>query len=142
MKDEVNGPTNSSYSVHRPQNEFDRNKFKGVKFRYTNGLLDCGHMAPVWMQVPGCSDEEMPSDKCESGVVVLEIEGLSADGGINLDSKSVGYVVFIRNSAGSAGTDTECFKEYEKRCRQPTADASAIRKTVTALGFTILYQTP
>ena len=66
------------------------------------------------MQVPGCSDEEMPPDKCESGVVVLEIEGISADGGINLDSKSVGYVVFISNSAGSAGTDTDVSKNMKR----------------------------
>ena len=46
-------------------------------------------MAPVFVQVPGLSDEDIPPDKCKRGVVVLEVKSLSANGGINLNSTSV-----------------------------------------------------
>ena len=94
MIQQVNGPTNMSYSIHKAQNKFDGKEFKGVKFRYTNGLLNSDHMAPIWIQVPGLTDKEIPPDKCESGIVVLKIKDLSSDGNVNLDSMSVWCVIF------------------------------------------------
>ena len=50
LKDDVNGPLNSSYGVHRVQTKFDGKEFKGIRFRYTTGLISSGHMAPIFMQ--------------------------------------------------------------------------------------------
>jgi hypothetical protein len=99
----------SSYGVHRAQNEFDGKEFKGVKFKYTNGLVNSGHMAPIFMQVPGLTDEEMPTEKSPTGVEIIEVDGMAADGSVNLNSTSVGYVTFIRKGAGC---EIEAFKKH------------------------------
>lgn len=46
---------------------------------------------------------------------------MAADGSVNLNSTSVGFVAFVRNGVGNK---TVMFKKYEELCRQPTADAA------------------
>ena len=47
LKDDMNGPMNNSCGVHREENEFDGKEFRGIKVRFTNGLVNSGHVAPV-----------------------------------------------------------------------------------------------
>ena len=115
---------NSSYGSHRAQTSFDGKKFSGIKFKFTNGLVDSGHMAPIFMQIPGLSNEEMPPEKSKTGVEIIEVEGMAADGRVNLNSSSVGYVAFIRKETGC---EVELFKKYNELCRQPTVDAARRR---------------
>ena len=71
LKDNVNGLLNSSYGMHRAQIKFDWKEFKGIQFRYTTRLISSGHMAPIFMQVPGLSDNEIPPDELPTGVEII-----------------------------------------------------------------------
>ena len=89
----------------------DGKDFRGIKFRYTNGLVNSGHMAPIFMQVSELSDEEMPREKSPRGVETIEVKGLVGDGSVNLESTSIGFVAFSRKGAG---VEKIMFEEYEK----------------------------
>ena len=51
-------------------------------------------MAPAWVQVLGFNDKEMPPAKTPSGVIVLKVKGLSADGALKVDSQNYWYIVW------------------------------------------------
>ena len=108
------------FSVEQAE-PIDGKEFKGVKVRFTNGLLDDGNMAPVFLCVPGLSDKKVPPDKVPSGVVVLKAKGLAGDGCVNLDSMSYGYVA--RSYKGD-GIEMVMFQLHDRLCSQPAADAS------------------
>jgi hypothetical protein len=68
--------------------------------RFTNGPVGSIHMAPVFIQVPGLSNKEMPPEKLPSGVEILKVQGMAGDSGINLDSTSYGYRVLSYKCIG------------------------------------------
>ena len=74
-EEKVNGTIDRSYNAHKEANESSSKKFKGVEWRYTNGLTNGGHIAPIWLQIPGRSAEMSP-EKSTSGVVI-GVEGLT-----------------------------------------------------------------
>ena len=121
LKDNVNGPLNSSYGVHFVQTKLDGKEFKGIKFRYTTGLISSGHMTPIFMQVSGLVNEEMPPDKLPSGVEIIPIGDLAADGSVGLESTTVGYLALCHKGVGNEPT---MFKEYQTSYIQPTVDAA------------------
>ena len=43
----------------------------------TNLLSDSGHMGSIYLQFPGLTEEQMPTDKASGGVIVLKVEGLT-----------------------------------------------------------------
>ena len=70
-----------------------------------------GGLAPAWIQIPGLTEDEMPTSKTPSGIIVIKMRGLSADGSLNADSQSYGYIILIRKGAGN---ETEMFCLYDE----------------------------
>ena len=91
-------------------------QFNGIKVRLTNSISAGGGLAPVWVQVLGFTDDEMPPVKTPSGVIVLKVKGLSADGALNIDSKSYGFIVFVRKGVG---IETEMFRLHKELVTMP-----------------------
>ena len=84
---------NPSYSVHTKGS--DSSQFDGMKIRLTNMISAGGGLAPAWVQVTGLTEDEMPLSKTHSGIIIIKVRGLSADGSLNADSESYGYIVLI-----------------------------------------------
>ena len=79
-------------------------------------MADNGQMGPIWLQFPGLSAEELPPDKTPSGVRIIKCQGLTADGFINPHSKSIGFIVLMRQERG---VETEMFKQYDRLVLAP-----------------------
>ena len=120
LKYNVNEPLNSSYDVHRAQTKFDGKEYKGIKFRSTAGLISSGHRAPIFMQVPGLSDKEMPPDKLPTGVEIITIGGLAAAGSVSLESTTVGYLALCSKRVENKSA---MLKWYQTSYIQPTVNA-------------------
>ena len=67
-------------------------------------------MTPIFMQVSGLVNEEMPPDKLPSGVEIIPIGDLAADGSVGLESTTVGYLVLCHKGVRNEST---MFKEYQ-----------------------------
>ena len=79
--------------------------------RLTNMISAGGGLAQAWVQITGLTEDEMPSAKTPSGIIIIKVRGLSADGALNADSQSYGYIVLIRKGAG---IETEMFRLYDE----------------------------
>jgi hypothetical protein len=110
LKVNVNGPLNSSYGVHQTQTKFNGKQFKGIKFRYTTESINSGHMASIFMQVPGLSDEEIPPDKLPRDVKLILIGDLAVDGSVSLTFKTVCYATICHKGVEIKST---IFKGYQ-----------------------------
>eukprot|EP00956_Cyclotella_meneghiniana_P002108 scaffold2388_cov57-Cyclotella_meneghiniana.AAC.4 len=112
------GVMNQGYDIHDGR---DNSKaLNGLKVRYTNNIYAGGQMGTLFMKILGFSTEELPN--AENGIMWLEMEGLTpdADGNLNPNSKTVGYVVLILTGQS---VETEMFRLYEEKVRKPSIGA-------------------
>ena len=79
LEKNVTGRAGRSYHPHKEEEDSaSSKKFTGVKGRHTNMLFDNGQMSPIWLQFPGLTEEQIPSDKVPFGVLVIEMEALAS----------------------------------------------------------------
>ena len=57
-------------------NRASKKRFRGRKGRHTSLLSGKGKIGPIWLQIP-VSESELPTEKCASGVLALQIQGLA-----------------------------------------------------------------
>ena len=69
---------NTSYGVHvLAANSSSGNQLKGIKGRFTTTLCAGGVMAPIFIQFPVFTEEEIPRDTVPEGIIVLKVKGLT-----------------------------------------------------------------
>ena len=66
----------------------------------------------------------MPPEKLPTGVEIIPIGGLAADGSVSLGSITVGYLALCRKGVGNK---LAMFKGYQTPCIRPTVDATWCR---------------
>jgi hypothetical protein len=54
-------------------------------------------MGKIVMKVLGLREGELPTSPCESGILVIEVPGLTAGAATN-QGRRIGYIVFVRKS--------------------------------------------
>jgi hypothetical protein len=103
------------------------NHFEGLRVRLTVTISAAGMMAPIYATVTGLKDSEMPIDLCPSGIVIIEVPGLSC-GNVDIRNQQSGYIVFLRQSGheGKGNTETENFRLYREKVLLPFIDASRV----------------
>ena len=98
---------------YRPHNTNDESKElgNGIKIRITNQIAASGNYSSSFVQILGFTADEIPEDKVPNGLIVLQVRGLSADGGMNPSSTTCGYLVLVRKGAG---IETEMFRLHNE----------------------------
>ena len=91
--DRATRATRSAYSV--TSNNKALNRFR-VKLAHT--FSGGGHMAPIYITVTGLSEGQLPSSKCEDGMLVVEVPGLCIGSTSDLRIREIGYIVFLRKT--------------------------------------------
>ena len=114
---DVSSTTNNSYGIHS-SNVNSEPRCNDLKIRLTNSITLGGQYMPVFVQLPGFTENEIPRSKVPNGVVILEVPGLALDGNINPFSNNVGYIALIRGNEKDC--ETEVFRHYEQKVRQPS----------------------
>jgi hypothetical protein len=95
--------------------------FSGQRIRLTKTMAGNGRMAPIFATMTGLSSDELPSEKCPSGIYFLEVPGLCV-GGSDLRSEGTGTIAFVRKDAYNKDWDSaerRLFKEYNERVFYP-----------------------
>jgi hypothetical protein len=69
-------------------------------------MSDGGGILPVWAQVIGFTDEEIPPDNIPCGFIILKVPRLSA----SISENSFGYIVLMQKCVG---TKTAIFAMYK-----------------------------
>ena len=84
-----------------------RHGLNGFRIRTTTTLSAGGFAAPQYWTVTGLSEEELPVSACQSGRLVLRVQGLSSGASVDDLNKDVGYIVFLRSrTSGSVGHES------------------------------------
>ena len=69
----------------------------GLRIRATHTMCGVGIMAPLYVTVYGLNERELPAADFPSGVLVLEVPGLSYASNLDARATETGYVVFTRS---------------------------------------------
>ena len=75
-----------------------------------NGI---GLMAAPFISITGLNKRELPVDTCPSGVLLMKINGLSAEANANIRNTAPGYVCFVRNQKDKVSGKT--FEQKKNR---------------------------
>lgn len=102
------------YDVHDSRD--NSNNFKGVKARYTSIMSAGGHLGPLFLQILGFTEAEMPNHR----VIAIPVPGLAPNGDINPFVQTVGYLVLVRSGNKA---EEEMFEKFEELVRIPFFDA-------------------
>lgn len=89
----------AEYSFHRMSSASGAN-FQGILSRQTVSTSLGGKFAPVCFAIPGFSESQIPKDKCPDGIVPLAVPGLCIGGNINVENKTIGYIILLRSDKG------------------------------------------
>lgn len=87
----------------------------GLRLKLTFTMSALGFMAPLYVNVYGLKEMELPASKFPSGILVLEIPGLCYGRGLDPRLCETGYVIFSRTLAtehGENSVPTKRFKHY------------------------------
>ena len=114
--------SNTSYNCHYQRNA--TSDLNGLKVRITNTMAAGGGILPVWAQIIGFTDEEMPPDKIPCGFIILKVPRLSA----SISENSFGYIVLMRKGVG---IETAMFAMYEKVVIMP--EVSRVRHNIAGV---------
>ena len=72
----------------------------GLRVKLTYTFTATGLQAPVFVTVSGLTETELPVETCPTGILHLDIEGLSiGGGGVTAGGVGKGSLVFIRNDS-------------------------------------------
>jgi hypothetical protein len=114
-----NRQTRAAYSI-------DNSKLMaGLRVKLTYTFTSTGLMAPVFISVSGLLEEELRTATCPSGMLVVEIDGLTvAGGGVTVGAKLIGHVLFIRND-NDRDKDKKRVRYYRDHVLLPFAQISA-----------------
>ena len=102
---------NTSYNCHY-QNKNKVRDLNGLKVRFTNTIAAGGGILPVWAQVIGFTDEEIPPDKVPCGYLIIKVPSLSA-------SISENRHRFLILAQKGVGTKTAVFAVHETMVIMP-----------------------
>ena len=85
---------------------------KGLRVKTTFTFSAVGMSAPIFITVYGLNEREIPSDKC----ILVPLKGLCIGGGVNIDAKMSGYVLFMRKQENA---DSIRYTHYLKNILLP-----------------------
>lgn len=143
LREAIDDVSNKQYNTYQKAKD-DSQPISGVKGRSTNTFAGDGIICPIFLQIPGFTDEEMSPDLTPGGVIFMEVESLSPVSrdcikkhpnytfltlqaqcaAASHSSNSTGYVALIRKGQGN---ETQMFEEYAKTVLEPSIDAARSR---------------
>ena len=104
----VDGKSNTSYIINKDndsgirsnytRNTSNTDSLRGIRIRHTFSFNAVGNTAPMYATAYGISEEDMPTATCPSGVLTIPIPGFCYGGSQDCANKSIGYLVFLRNT--------------------------------------------
>ena len=71
---------------------------RGIRIRHSVTFNAVGNAAPMYATVYGLSEDELPTSTCPSGAYDIPLEGFCYGGMQDCSNKTVGYLVFLRNT--------------------------------------------
>ena len=100
----------TSYNPHYKQNT--DSEFDGIKYRFTTTITARGGIFPVWVQILGFVEKQIPPDKMKSGALTMKVPHLFTSGG----KDSFDFIVLQYKEKEAK---TRLFKQYEKEALLP-----------------------
>ena len=89
----------------------------GLRVKLTYTFSAAGIIANIFISVCGLTKAELPTLTCPTGLLAIEVEGLSVGGGgVTVGNKSKGWIVFVRSDPGA---DEKRYRFYRDRVFLP-----------------------
>ena len=139
----VDGKSNTSYIVNKDNDSGTRSNYtrntsntdslRGICIRHTVSFNAVGNTAPMYATVYGISEEEMPTATCPSGVLTIPIPGFCYGGSQDCANKSIGYLVFLRNTNKDDDISTDQINHTKYRNEVFLPFVQSTRRTVLTI---------
>ena len=113
----VDGKVNDLFIVNKQDDSGVRSSYtkdtsstdslRGIRIRHTVSFNGVGNTAPLYITIYGLTKEELPVATCTSGVFPILLEGLCYGSNQDCSNRSIGHVVFLRNTEKGSDISTD-----------------------------------